>query len=344
MSAILALDFGGSKHTAGLVDWPLEALDTASANLWRSHQVQLSFEGADRQVDIQSMLAMAHSLLRGETPLAIGVSFGGPVDARTNVVRLSHHVPGWENTPLGEILQTKFGCPVVMDNDANIAGLGEFRFGAGKGRQSLMYITISTGVGGGWVLDGKIWHGADGMAGEIGHMTIDPNGPVCLCGKRGCVERLASGRYLAADARELVMEARPSVRARSAVPGVGNGNKRYGKILLELAEGDLQNISGLLVSQAAALGDPLAEKLLQRAAWAIGTAIGNAANLMNPQTFLLGGGVTKSGEGFWESIRQAARRTALPEVNIQILPAALGDDAPLWGAVALAEICLLTHS
>jgi glucokinase len=274
---------------------------------------------ADARYDLDTMLALGRRLLAGAKPEAVGVSFGGPVDTATNTVRLSHHVPGWENIPLGQILADEFHAPVQVDNDANAAALGEYRFGAGRGFTSLFYITISTGVGGGWILNGQVWRGADSMAGEIGHTVVDPLGPQCLCGKRGCVERLASGRYMAQDARQRLYE-----------------NVLQASTLRELCTGNLEAIDGAMISQAAALGDRLANELLERSARGLGIGIGNAANLVNPQRFILGGGVTKSGEGWWNIVRESARQTALPEVQFEIIPAALGDDAPLWGAVALA--------
>ena len=209
--------------------------------------------------------------------------------------------------------------------------LGEYRFGAGQGYDSLMYITVSTGVGGGWILNGRPWRGADGMAGEIGHTVVDPDGPLCLCGKRGCVERLASGPYIAQRARGW-LEQQPD----------------RGRILRTLVGDHLEAITAELVAQAAAQGDDLAWEALEVAAWALGVGIGNAANLVNPRCFVLGGGVTlglssrrrtetKAGERFWEVVRRTAHETALPEVHFDIVPAALGDDAPLWGGIALAE-------
>jgi glucokinase len=280
------------------------------------------------------MCLLARELLAGAQPAAIGVSFGGPVDARTGCVRLSHHVPGWENKPLQEMLEEEFCAPTRVDNDANVAALGEHRFGAAGGYDSLMFITISTGVGGGWVLNGQPWRGVEGMAGEIGHTVVDPNGPVCVCGKRGCVERLASGPYIAQRAREW-LAAQPDrghILRRLAVSCASSLNQA------NRADGSaLQAITAQLVSQAAAQGDELAWEALEVAAWALGVGIGNAANLINPQRFVLGGGVTKAGDRFWEVIRRVARETALPAVHFDIVPAALGDDAPLWGAVALAQ-------
>jgi glucokinase len=312
---LLALDYGGTKHTVAVV--------ARGEHHWRAFQRVFSPPDADARYDIQTVQSVVRELLGETQPAAIGVSFGGPVDAATGIVRLSHHVPGWENVPLREILEAEFEVPANVDNDANVAALGEHRFGAGQGYESLMYITVSTGVGGGWVLDGQIWHGADSMAGEIGHTMVDPDGPVCPCGKRGCLERLASGPYIAQRAREWLEM----------------GSDR-GRVLRALAGDDLRAIDAQLVSQAAAKGDELAWEALEVAAWALGVSIGNAANLINPQRFVLGGGVTKAGGRFWEVIRRVARETAMPEVHFDVVPAALGDDAPLWGAVALAEACL----
>jgi len=317
---LLALDFGGTKLAAAMVN--------AGSREWLGYERALSLRDANANTDLEIMRSLIHSLQKGEKPSAIGVSFGGPVDATTGKVRLSHHVPGWENIPLRDLLAEEFGVPACVDNDANVAALGEHRFGAGQGYDSLFYITVSTGVGGGWILNGQPWRGAEGMAGEIGHMVVDPSGPVCLCGKRGCVERLASGPYMAQDVRE-VLENEPQRR--------GERGERRGEVLRDLVGGDLKLITGKVVSEAAAAGDDLAVEFLSRAGWALGVGIGNVANLINPQRFVLGGGVTKAGEGFWGVVRKVARETALPEVNFEIVSAALGDDAPLWGAVALAE-------
>lgn len=309
---LLALDFGGTKHSAAVAE--------SGERQWRTLRRVSAPQPASAQSDMQTMLALADEVLAGERPAAVGVSFGGPVDALAGMVRLSHHVPGWEDFPLRDRLQAHFGAPVSIDNDANVAALGEYRFGAGQGCNSLLYITVSTGVGGGWVLDGHTWRGADGMAGEIGHTVVDPAGPLCLCGKRGCVERLASGPYLAQDVRTTLL-AQPA----------------RGSILRELTHGDLDAITGQRVAEAAAQGDELATEALEHAAWALGAGIGNAANLINPERVVLGGGITKSGDGWWNVVRRTARAVALPQIHVDIVSAALGDDAPLWGAIALAS-------
>ncbi|MEH2045021.1 ROK family protein [Nostoc sp.] len=321
MTLILALDFGGTKLAAATVN--------IGSRKWLRYERRFSPVGADASTDLEIMRSLIYSLLQDTKPAAIGVSFGGPVDASTGTVRLSHHVAGWENIPLKGLLEDEFGIPVSVDNDANVAALGEHRFGVGQGYDSLFYITVSTGVGGGWILNGQPWRGSGGMAGEIGHIVVDASGPMCLCGKRGCVERLASGPYMAQNARE-ILEKEPQRR----------GGLRDGEILRGLVGDNLTLLTGQLVAEAAAAGDDLAKEVLHKAAWALGVGIGNVANLMNPQRFVLGGGVTKAGEDFWRVVRQVARETALPEVDFEIVSAVLGDDAPLWGGVAIASITI----
>lgn len=316
MTLILSLDFGGTKLAAATVK--------AGTREWLYHESRFSPAHADALSDLEIMRSLIKSVLKGNKPDAIGISFGGPVDATTGLVRLSHHVPGWENVPLKQLFEEDYNVPVSIDNDANVAAIGEYRFGAGQGYDSLFYITISTGVGGGWIINGKLWRGALGMAGEIGHIVVDPRGPLCLCGKRGCVERLASGPYMAQNAREMLEKELPSAEG-----------KARGEILRYLIGNNLDLLTGKVVSAAASYGDEIAQEVLYRGAWALGVGIGNVANLMNPQRFVLGGGVTKAGDNFWAAVRKVARETALPEVNFEIVRALLGDDAPLWGAVAL---------
>lgn len=311
---ILALDFGGTKNSA--------ALTTHAGREWIALRRRLSPPHPTAAYDYETMCTLARELLQGDTPSVIGVSFGGPVRASKGLVILSHHVVGWENFPLREKLAEEFSAPVAVDNDANVAALGEARFGAGQGCPSLLYITVSTGVGGGWVLDGKIYRGANEMAGEIGHLAIDPLGPVCVCGRRGCVEVLASGPAIARAAKAR-LEREPQV----------------GLVLRELVENDLSRITAQHVNQAALAGDSLAREVMDAAARALGFGIGHAIVLMNPQRVVIGGGVSKAGEHYFETVRAAARANVLPELReqVDIVPAALGDDAPLWGAVALAQ-------
>ena len=169
-------------------------------------------------------------------------------------------------------------------------------------------------------MGGRIWGGADGMAGEIGHMIVRPGGALCDCGRRGCLEAEACGRAIARAARERFVT-----------------EPRAGAALLALTGGDAAAVTAFHVAQAAEAGDALAGSVLDEAARMLGAGLGSAISLMNPERVVLGGGVTKAGERWWQVVRATARDQVLPQARVDIMPAALGDDAPLWGAAALAE-------
>lgn len=312
---ILALDFGGTKLSAASVKHGgREFFARASVS---------SPPCKSAESDRKLMLNLAKEVLKGCEPVAVGVSFGGPVRSSAGVVILSHHVPGWENFPLASWLSEHFGVPAVVENDANAGALGEWRYGAGQGTKNLFYVTVSTGIGGGIVIDGKIYRGADDLAGEIGHMTLDPNGPLCTCGKRGCLEALASGPAIARKAQEML----------SVLP-------EEGLILRELVKGDIQKISAQDVSKAAQLGDQFAARILQMAGVALGLGLAQVISLLNPERIILGGGVVKAGNFLLDPVRETAQKYAIAGARVEIVTAKLGDDAPLWGAVALAESLL----
>ena len=309
---ILAMDFGGTKLAAGVAE-------RGGARL-QDRALSPSSSPKSAQRDLDTMSEMCDRLLEGRALLAVGVSFGGPVDIRTGIVLTSHHVPGWNNYPLKQTLEARYGVPVAIENDVNIAARGEWAYGAGRGFQNVFYVNVGTGVGGGLVLGGRPYGGVTGVAGEIGHTVIRSDGPVCTCGRRGCVESLAAGPYIALAARER-LEADP----------------KQGSKLLDLAEGDPARITTKMVSEAAELGDVLARGVLVDAASALGLGIANAVNLLNPECVILGGGVTKAGDVYWQTVRRVAVENVLPGTMINIVPAGLGDDAPLWGGIHLAE-------
>lgn len=274
-----------------------------------------------------NVLAMADEALAqvgpdaGATRLrAFGVGFGGPVDQQHGVVLTSHHVPGWDGFPLRERLQERLGAPVALDNDANAAALGEALFGAGRGRSPVLYVNVGTGIGGGVVVDGAVLHGAHGMAGEIGHVTVEPGGARCGCGKRGCLEAYASGRSLGRRAREAAVAAPHQAQA-----------------LIRAAAGDAAGIQGPHVFQAAAAGDGLAQRLLDETAAYLGIALANAANLLDPAVIVLGGGLSEAGDAFLDPVRRALAAHVMPGVPPPALvPAAHGYNGGVIGALALA--------
>ena len=316
---LIGLDFGGTKLTAGI------ARKDETALLGRLQCPTQTPKGA--KGDLRAMLGLADQLLdqnEGKL-LAVGVSFGGPVDFRKGIVLISHHIPGWEGFPLRQRLQDRLKVPVVVDNDANAGAWGEWQYGAGQGYRSILYVTVSTGVGGGLVVDGRPYRGADSTAGEIGHVHIQSDGPICTCGRRGCVESLAAGPYIARAAQRKVRE-----------------NPSSGKILLDLAEGSPDAITSELIAHAADLGDGLSQEVLRDAACALGRGIASAIHLLNPDCVILGGGVTKAGEVYLQVVREATKAEMPPNVTVNIVPATLGADAPLWGALYLAREAMRT--
>ncbi len=332
MTVVLTLDFGGTKLSAAATRFP------PSPPYWLARRRVYTPDSADGLHEYTTMLAMARELVAEVgTPDVIGVSFGGPVDVSQGLVRLSHHVAGWEQVPLADWLEDAFDVPVVVDNDANAAALGEHRFGAGRGLDDLFYVTVSTGVGGGWVLNGEPYRGRGRMAGEIGHVVVNPGGMACVCGKQGCVEAEACGPAIARRMQMLVDEypewGRPFREwvERNAGERLGTVGTRGNS-----EEGARLHFTAKEVNAAAHGNIFLARQVLTEAGSFLGQGLGAVCNVMNPQRIILGGGVTKSGPLWWEAVRNTARTHALPEVDVEIVPAELGDDAPLWGAAALA--------
>lgn len=317
---LLGLDFGGTKLTAGV------ARSGGMALLGRLQCPTSTPKAAES--DLRAMLGLADRLLgRNEGKLqAVGVSFGGPVDFREGIVLTSHHVPGWESLPLRQRLQDRLRVPVAVDNDANAGAWGEWQYGAGQGYRNILYVTVSTGVGGGVVLDGRPYRGTNGTAGEIGHVRIQSDGPLCTCGRQGCVESLAAGPYIARAAQRELKE-----------------NPSRGAVLLHLAGGTPDAITSESVARAAMQGDVLSQEVLRDAAFALGQGIANAIYLLNPECVILGGGVTKAGESYLQTVREASKADVPPNVTVNIVPAALGDDAPLWGALYLAQEAITTE-
>jgi glucokinase len=247
---------------------------------------------------------------------AIGVSAPGPVDPFSGIVLRAPSIPDWVDFPLQQILGEAFQVPTFVGNDANLAALGEWKYGAGQGVDDLIYLTISTGIGGGLIVNGQLLLGKQGLAGELGHITVDPHGPLCSCGRPGHLEALASGPAIARWT-----EAQLEAGAASGLP--------QGKPL-----------TCRQVAQAAVAGDPLARLAFQRAGTYLGEAISNFVNIFNPATVILGGGVSQSGELLLAPIRSVLARQVYSHHfldTLKLTRAALGDNAGLLGAFELAR-------
>jgi glucokinase len=248
---------------------------------------------------------------------AIGIASPGPLDPHTGTILATPNIPEWQNFPLTARLSQHFHVPAYLDNDANMAGLAEWQFGAGKGHENLVYLTISTGIGGGVISQGCLLQGFHGMGGELGHMIIDPNGPLCGCGHRGHIESFSSG---------------PSI-ARYVVEQLGAGQES--SLRSEPTAGAVQ------IADAARAGDALAMAAFERAGFYLGIAVANYLAIFDPSILIFGGGVSQAGELLFKPFEESLRRhTFHPHYldNLVITKAALGDDAGLLGALALARM------
>ena len=250
----------------------------------------------------------------------IGFAAPGPLDPYRGVILDAPNLPGWDSLPLTERLASHFNCPVFLGNDANLAALGEWRHGAGHGRSHVVYLTISTGIGGGVIIDGRLLLGTRGLAAELGHLLVDPAGPRCSCGQYGHLEAIASGTAIAREAARRLQSGQ-----RSALSRLGAGSRP---------------ISAADVGQAALEGDEMAISVITAAGYAVGRHLASLAHAFNPEIFILGGGVTQLGELFLSAVRRGLAENVMHPSYLEglsVVPAALGDDAGLIGAMVLAR-------
>lgn len=270
-----------------------------------------------QQTPVDRMIGLIKELWPEDAEVsAIVVAVPGYMDIKNGIVVEAPNIPGWINLPIRDLLAEHFSTPIHLGNDANIAALGEWRYGAGNGHDNLLYLTISTGIGGGAIINGKLMSGERGLAGEFGHFTVVPNGPLCGCGHRGHLEAVASGTAIARYISERIAQGAESSLAA------------------------LPNPSAKDASKAAAAGDALALKAFNQAGTYIGHTLADYLHIFNPSIVILGGGVMEAGPLILDPIKEA-----LPEFiigspyleQVQIVPASLGDDAGLIGGLVLAE-------
>lgn len=248
---------------------------------------------------------------------AIGISAPGPLDPVSGMIFSAPNIPAWKNFPLKTYIEEKFHIPVVTGNDANMAALGEWKYGAGIGHHDILYLTISTGIGGGVIIGDQLILGCKGLAGELGHFTVDPDGPACGCGKKGHLEAMASG---------------PAI-SRYVIDQINKG--RFSSLPNSLS------ITTRDIALAASQGDGLAIEALTRAGEYIGKALADYLHVFNPSIIILGGGVSFSGPVLIETIRKAVYQNVIsPQYTEDLIftTAALGDDAGLLGALTLARM------
>lgn len=248
--------------------------------------------------------------------LGIGIGVPGMADPETGIVYKAPNIAGWENLPLQQQLQDRFGVPVVLGNDANVALLGEWRYGAGRGHHNLLYFTISTGIGGAAIIEDQLLLGEHGLGTEMGHLTILPDGPLCGCGQRGHLEALASGTGIAHYVAEQLAAGVPSQLAGQACP-----NTRQ-------------------IAEAAHQGDALARSAFERAGFYLGMGLANYLHIFNPSIVIFGGGVSQTGELIFAPMRASLEKHLMsPQylADLEFAQVQLGDDAGLVGAYVLAQ-------
>ena len=298
-----AIDLGGTSVRAAVVDV------NGGITGFVAGATEAS-QGPDAVID-RIVAVLRNSLTRAAVDIselvAVGIGAPGPLDWDTGVIHEAPNLPGWKEVPLAARIADATGLPTFLENDANAAALAENQYGVARGSENMLYITVSTGVGGGLILDGELWHGAYGSAGEFGHMTVDFEGPLCDCGNRGCIEAIAAGPDIAAWVVKQIAAGRSSSLSSQT------------------------DLSGRDVVEAAQQGDALAVSALERAGRAVGFGVVNVAHLVNLDTVVIGGGIANAGDLLFDPIRATVREHLLESTapNLRLEPWSLGEDVGL---------------
>jgi glucokinase len=309
MSLIVAVDIGGTQIRAAAYE-----PDSTTPLAQNKTRTRTSEPGVfDRLV--QTIKAVWQP---GKVD-AIGIASPGPLDPHTGTILDTPNIKEWVNFPVGPRLCETFGVPVYLDNDANMAGLAEWQYGAGQGHDNLVYLTVSTGIGGGVISNGRLLQGFRGMAAELGHITVVPDGPMCGCGHRGHIEAFASGPAIARYVAEQMKAGKDSSLRDTPRP------------------------NAVQVAEAARDGDPLAIEAFERAGYYLGIAVANYLAIFDPSIVIFGGGASQAGDLLFLPFHESLKKNVFhPHYldDLIITKAALGDDAGLLGALALARLSL----
>lgn len=312
MAQYLSLDIGGTQLRAA----SFLPGDIRPNKVLRS-STKGTVSGDPRETALDRLIKLIQNIWpQDDKVLTISVAAPGPVNPEKGVLLNAPNIPGWINIPLKQILEDRFDTPVITGNDANMAALGEWKYGAGAGHHHMIYLTVSTGIGGGVIINDQLLVGAEGLAGELGHITIMQDGPLCGCGQRGHLEALASGTAIAKWVADEISQG-----VISSIPSN-------------------QKISARLVSEAAQAGDRLCIAALARAGYFIGQGLANLLHIFNPSAIVIGGGVSRSGKLLLEPMKQSMHEHVLNISYLQDLKidtAALGDEAGLIGAYVLGQ-------
>ncbi len=312
---LLAIDIGGTKIITAII--------SSSGQVIAKEYSPTLAEGGPQAVITRLFNAIDHLLsLNNMEPAqlsGISIASAGGIDTINGIISISPNLPGWRDIPLRDIVQEKYRVKTFLVNDASAAALGEYHFGAGRGTDNFILVTLGTGIGGGIIIGGKLYTGASGSGGEIGHMTIDANGARCNCGNIGCWEILASGTAVAREAKKRI----------------GNGEKSS---IIETVKGRLEDITAEKVESAARDGDPLSLDVIAKTATYLGVGMVNLVNIFNPEMIVVGGGMAKMGNLLLDPARQLVKERAFPisAQKVRIVTAQLGNEAGIYGAAMFA--------
>lgn len=310
----IGIDVGGTKITAGVLDRDAHVL---ASYVSRAHVGHLPAAVVDA-IEEAFHASLAEAGLAREDVAGVGVGFAGHVNGPAGLVLTSSNLPAWDNVPLRDQVAERMGVPVVLENDSNCATVAEHRYGAGRGTRHMCYVTFSTGYGLGIIIDGKLYVGATGTAGEIGHTVVDPDGPMCTCGKRGCVMSYACGMALSHMACERVI----------------SGEKT---LLRDICGDTPEHVSGEIVAECARQGDAVAIELLTIAGTYFGIGLSTIVQVLNPEVIVVGGGLANIGPMIMGPCMKALRDNVHPVLakSARIVPSMFGEQAGLVGAAAL---------
>ena len=314
---VVGVDMGGTKILAAVINAKGEIVQQAK----RATKPKKGPEEVIERITRCIREAIDGAELKPSQIRAIGIGSPGPLDPETGVIIFAPNL-GWSNVPLKAKLEANLSIPTFVDNDVNVGTLGEYAFGAGRGVKNLVGIFVGTGIGGGIILDGKLFHGVNKTAGEVGHMIVEVKGPRCGCGNFGCLEAVASRTAITRDLQKAILK---------------KGKKSK---LTELNGGNLDLIRSKAIARAVKHGDKPTIKVVQRAAKYLGISVASIVHFLNPEMVVLGGGVVEAmGDSLLDPIRHAAAEYALPTTmdGVQIVAATLGDNAGVIGASVLAR-------
>jgi glucokinase len=315
-SYVIGVDIGGTKVAAGLVNPAGEISDVTRVRMISDGDAATGLGCVTEAID--QLLATAKT--RNAKVTAIGICAPGPLDPYAGVVVNPPNVTCWRNFPLAAEVSKRYGLPVKLENDGNAAALAEVLWGAGKGKSKVFYATVGTGIGSGFILDGRIYNGRTGAAPEGGHVTIDYKGPVCGCGKRGCIEILVAGPAIAKRAQAML-----------AAAGVSHSP------MLDLANGQITNVTSEIVMQAAAAGDPIAKATVIETVELLAVWLGNVIDFLDPDVIVIGGGVSGVLRPYFDDIKKRIPTWCVNSRcgEVPLLPAHYGTHSGVAGGAAL---------